>query len=231
MNKQSTLDVPVAQYAADYIAARIAPKVASPFRDSWDFLTRGVWTRDEASGQVRQFPALDYIHYWTGEREKHRIFAIEKSRRMLVSWTFCAVYLYNILTNKHQADYIASRKLETSCELLGRLEFIYENIPVEVWPDKSAIIKHAGYSGKGYRRLECPATDSAVEAVAQGKDQLRQYTASHILLDEFAFWERAEESWSALQPTILGGGHIDLVSTPELGAFMYRLLYEEREYK
>ena len=198
----------------------------SPFSDTMDFLTRAVWTVDEARGEVRQFPAeLEYIRYIVEERVKHPLFAIEKSRRMLVTWTFCAVYLYDVLTERNHADFIACRKLEASCELLGRMVAIYDHIPESVWGNKPGLVRHAGYSGKGYRRLDCPENNSFVEAVAEGKDQLRQYTASNILLDEFGFWQKAEESWGALRPTVEGGGHVDMVSTPELGAFMYRLLY------
>lgn len=202
-------------------------EIKSPFADAWDFLSRAVFTRDEARGEIRRFPAeRDYLRYLVEVRPRYRIFAVEKSRRMYISWLFCGLYLYDTLTQSNHANYIGSRKLETSCELLGRIYQVYESIPAVVWPDKPQLQTHAGYSGKGYRRLDCAATGSFLEAVAQGKDQLRQYTATNILLDEFAFWEQAEESWGALKPTIEGGGHIDMVSTPELGSYMYDLLYD-----
>jgi hypothetical protein len=198
----------------------------SPFADAWDFCCRAVFTRDEARGEVRPFPRYNYLAKLLDARAGHLLFAVEKSRRMYVSWFFVCIYLYDTLTQPNHANYIASRKLETSCELLGRMYQVYESIPTAIWAKKPSFICHAGPTGQGFRRLDCPAVGSHCEAVAEGKDQLRQYTASNILLDEFAFWEKAEESWSALRPTVEGGGHIDIVSTPELGSFMYELLYE-----
>ena len=163
------------QWAVRDIERRAEGVLPNPFMDEWDFLTRAVWTTDEAAGAVRQFPALGYIEEMVRERRRHRIFAIEKSRRMLVSWTFCALYLYNVLTRRTQGDYIASRKLETSCELVGRLVGIHERIPASLWKNRPDIVLHAGPTGKGYRRIDVPRTGSFVEAVAEGKDQLRQY--------------------------------------------------------
>ena len=57
--------------------------------DDWHFLSSCVWTKDEATGTIRQFPAAapryDYLRYLTGIRRQHPLFAIEKSRRMLVT--------------------------------------------------------------------------------------------------------------------------------------------------
>lgn len=201
---------------------------ADPFTDAWDFLSRAVWTEDQASGRVRQFPYhLEYVRELVRQRDGCPIFCVEKSRRMVCSWTFCALYLYDTLTQPNHANYIGSRALGPSSELVDRLVFIHEHIPASVWPDKPAIKTYAGPGGQGTGVVEVPSIGSFCRAVAQGKDQLRQFTASNILLDEFAFWEKAEESWGALKPTVQGGGHIDIISTPELGSFMYRLIYEE----
>lgn len=102
---------------------------------------------------------------------------------------------------------------------------VYERIPASKWPNKPELLP-TGKAGMGYTLLACPTTGSYVQAVAQGADQLRQYTASNVLLDEFAFQERQAEAWSAIKPTIDGGGHIDMISTPELGAYMYDLIYD-----
>jgi len=144
---------------------------------------------------------------------------------MFITWLMSCIYLHDILTQRNHSNFLCSQKLESSCELLERTRFIHEHLSREFWPDLPGIVTHVGPRGVGLRTVECRETGSKLEAVAQGRDQLRQYTATNILLDEFAFWDQAEESWGALKPTIEGGGHIDMVSTPELGAFMYRLLY------
>lgn len=202
----------------------------NPFKDDWDFLSRGCWTKDEATGQVLQFPSdanHEYLRYLTEIRPNYPIFAVEKSRRMMATWWMLALYLFDTLTKPNHANFVGSRKLESSAYLLGpdRILHIYNHIPADVWPDKP-MLRPVGKHYAGYTRLECPSTGSYIQAVASGADQLRQYTATNVFLDEFAFWDRAEESWTAIKPTVQGGGHVDMVSTPELGAYMYSLLYD-----
>lgn len=137
---------------------------------------------------------------------------------MMATWIVTTIYLYDILTESYHANYVASRKLEGSCDLLGRAFAVYERIPEDLWPDKPELRTYAGYRGKGYSRIECPATGSFMEAVAEGPDQLRQYTSTNVFCDEAAFWDKWGPTYASLRPTILGGGRIMLVTTPELGA-------------
>lgn len=202
------------------------------FIDEWDFLCRGVWTVDEATGKVRKFPGhLEYLREIVSLRreciDKRTPLIVEKSRRMFVTWLFLSLYLFDTLTEKNHANFVGSRKLETSAYLLGpyRMWGIYDRIPEKVWPHKPKLVQGPRFEG-GYRRLICPDTGSFVEAIASGSDQLRQYTASNVLYDEFAFWDKARESWEATVPVVQGGGHIDVLSTAELGSYMYDLIYD-----
>jgi hypothetical protein len=215
--------------------------VAGPFiGGELDFLKRGVWTKDEATGQVLQFPiAQERFKYLEEVVQRRRagiadgtspIFVVEKSRRMMMTWLFLALYLYDTLSQNNHANFIGSRKMESSAFLLGdeRMLFMYKNIPAILWKDKPEIVPRGKFGG-GYTRLECPKTGSYIQAIASGATQLLQYTASNILCDEFAFWDNARESWMAMRPTIEGGGHIDIISTPNLGSFMYDLINPHEE--
>jgi hypothetical protein len=206
------------------VAERIAPQnVGSPFANEWDFLTRAVWTKDEASGEIRQFPAWEYLKYLTERRREAyldpAVHAYEKSRRMMVTWWLSALYLYDTLTQANHANFIGTRKLETSAYILGdhRILGLYERIPDAVWPNKPTLDPQNKYD-LGFEYLHCPQTGSYIQAIASGADQLRQYTASNVFCDEIAFWQWWDRSWSAMRQTIEGGGHIDLVTTPDLGA-------------
>jgi len=199
-------------------------------RTVWEWLQTCVITKNEATGKMEPFPTgprWDYLQYLTSIRRNYRIFAVEKSRRMLVTWWLCSVYLYDTLTQANHANFIVSKKLTDSAYLLGeeRILGVYQRIPAEVWPHKPRL-EETGKEGRGFTLLTCPDTGSYIQAVASGADQLRQYTATNVLLDEYAFQEKQEECWAAVTPTILGGGHVDMVSTPELGAYMHDLLYD-----
>jgi hypothetical protein len=211
----------------------------NPFSSAWDFLARAVWTKDEASGQIRQFPAalmhegaerFAYLRYVTEERPKHRIRAYEKSRRMLVTWWLLALYLHDIMTQPNHADAVASDKLEKSAYLLGpeRMQFIYDHIPDDVWHDKPEVIFEQKRGPLGWQIARCPSTGSYCMAVASGASQMQQYTFSSVLMDEFPRWEQQEESWRNIQPTTQGGGCVDIVCTAELGSFAYDLLYDRQ---
>lgn len=210
---------------------------AGPFQGEIDFLKRGVWTKDEATGQVLQFPTgtnlerFAYLEEIVKQRQDaakmgEMIFIVEKSRRMMMTWLFLALYLYDTLARKNHANFVGSRKMETSAFLLGdeRMMFIYKQIPPTLWKDKPELVARGKFGG-GYTRLECPQTGSYLQAIASGADQLRQYTASNVFVDEFAYWDKARESMASMLPTIEGGGRIDVLSTPRLGSYMFDMIY------
>lgn len=220
-----------------------------PFSSSWEFLTTACWTRDEASGQIRQFPRWDYLRHLSDSRGRHRIRAYEKSRRMMITWWLVAEYLYDLMTQANHTNAVASDKLEKSAYLLGpdRMQWVYDLIPPvsdgtanmlqargmdvgpfreRVWPNKPEVL-FTGKQGRGWRQAACERTGSVIMAVASGESQMQQYTFSNILMDEFPRWQWQEESWRNIQPTTLGGGCVDIVCTAELGSFAYDLLYDE----
>lgn len=232
-------------------------KARSPFVDTWDFLARAVWTKDEATGTIRQFPAalthngdlrFEYLHYLTNERVKHKIAAYDKSRRMMITWWLVAVYLYDIMSEFNHLNAIASDKLEKSCYLLGddRMKFIYDHIPPcssevinaakaqrmdvgplleQVWPDKP-IVNFEQKQGMGWTVAHCRQTASSCMAVASGTSQMQQYTFTNVLMDEFPRWQWQQESWRNALPTTQGGGHVDMVCTPEPYTFADELLFD-----
>lgn len=111
--------------------------------------------------------------------------------------------------HRHRDIYFVSKKEEEANELIKRAAFIFESIPEEVWPKELRPATH-----QKQNHLYFPQIQSAIHAVAQGADQLRAHTASGIFMDEFAFWERGHETYTASKPTIEGGGRVTIVSTP-----------------
>jgi len=260
-----TVEAQVEQAGWRLVEATLAKGMArsgkSPFADTWDFLSRAVWTRDEAGGRIRKFPGLDVLHngeprfaylkHLTDHRLDNIVNAIEKSRRMLITWWAVAVYLDDIMRNPTHTNAVASDKLEKSAYLLGghRMQFIYDHIPPvsdavynslrysapnqkwleqfkePIWPNKTPVIFEAK-QGLGWKTVRCEETGSNIMAVASGEAQMQEFTFSNVLMDEFPRWQWQEESWRNIQPTIQGGGHVDIICTAELGAFAHDLLYD-----
>jgi hypothetical protein len=181
-------------------------------RDKWLWIQDCCWTVDEADdGKIKRFPDKGYLKYICEVFDRETILAIPKTRRMMLSWIMLALHLHEALFKPNSAIFVQSKKEDDSDFLIGdrRLMFMYNNLPKEYdWP--SADTKYCNIDfGNG----------SFVKGIAQGADQLRQYTASRVMVDEAAFQEKFEEAWGALKPTIQGGGKVVLISSAGPGFF------------
>jgi hypothetical protein len=204
----------------------------SRYRDNpYLYLTECVKTLDQATQRVRRFPDIDepipgcpcqpgvgcknyldhVVHRWLTEKR----YIIPKSRRVVASWTMVA--LHDWLARFFPGTTIAfvSRKQglndsEGAAELVRRVRFIEEHLPVEVPPLRLEY---------NFARIKFPEIGSEIIGVAQGADQLRQYTLTAIFADEMAFWEEAHDTYSASLPTLEGGGRFTGVSSAHPGFF------------
>jgi len=186
----------------------------SPYR----FLTDCCWTMDEADqGKVKRFPEKPHIRVIADRWLRYDVLLVPKSRRMMCTWTFLALHLWAALFHGNSAIFIQSKKAEDSQFLLGekRLLFLYRNLPAGYpW----AGIERAIKGKNGYDRLYFD-NGSYIYAVAQGADQLRQYTASYIYATELAFWDYPQSTWRAMKPTLEGGGKVAIDSSAGPGFF------------
>jgi hypothetical protein len=185
--------------------------------DAWAFLSTCVYTLDQADAvtPIKKFPAhLDYLRAYTRCWEKYPKILVPKSRRMTMSWTNVALYLWDTMFHKGRLNAFVSKKFDDSAELVQRALFIYNHIPEDVIP-KDLLPKADPKSG----HLRFPEIDSGIQAFAEGADQLRQFTFSGIFADEMAFWENAQAMYSGAVPTLEGGGRFTGVSSPGPGFF------------
>lgn len=212
----------------------------------WPFLCEAVWTFDpfakkEDGGGMRQYPGMDaefndptptcrcceggcrnYLHHLTNTWFAQKRITIPKSRRLLTSWTIIA--LHNWLARYRSGQVIAfvSQKQgenedEGAAELVKRSRFIDDHLPATVMPYETA---------RTWCRTVYPHNGSVILGIAQGQNQLRQLAITAWFGDEFAFWERAGETYAASIPALEGGGRVTLVSTPNPG-FMRQLVFDE----
>ena len=176
------------------------------------------WNSCEAKkGAVEKFPRLDYLARVDTIIQHEQVAAFPKSRRMMMTWRCLANLLYYAMFGKNLSIFVQSKKYDDSAYLLGdsRLLFLYEHLPDNhAWP---AIVRKTR-SKMGYDYIKF---DNGVEfrAVAEGADQLRQYTASIVYCTEMAFWDFAQATWNSLRPTIEGGGKIFIDSSANPGFF------------
>jgi hypothetical protein len=186
-------------------------------KSAWHFINTCVLTLDQTDKwePIKKFPTEEdkpYLPPIVSWIVNDPLVAIVKHRRMVITWTACAIALWDAMFHEGRFVALMSKKEEDSDELVRRCKFIYDNIPSDKLPIKPKIeVK--------FTQIRFPEIDSTIKGFAQGPDQLRQYTCSRVICDEIAFWPMARASFTSLKPTIEGGGKVALISTRYPGFF------------
>jgi hypothetical protein len=157
---------------------------------------------------------LAYLEHLT--RTWHKadppILIIPKARRMLLSWTACAWHAWLALYRPHSKVFLISDRESKSAELLDRCQGMLERLP----PDRCA-------RPRLHRTIAPPVltldNEATIYGMAEGSEVMRQYTATAALCDELAHWAWPRASYSALKPTVDGGGRLTIVSSAAPGYF------------
>lgn len=188
----------------------------------WEFLRDCVFTLDQVSQNdtIKPFPAyLEYVEFLAKLWIRERLLAIPKSRRMICSWTFISLYTHDTIFNPGRFNAFVSKKEDDSADLISRAEFIYKKIPAWRIPRALLPALKNGKMSKQPPVMEFEEIHSKLQGFPQGPDQMRQYTLSGMLFDEWAFWEEAQASYSAARPTLEGGGRLTGISSRSPGFF------------
>lgn len=191
--------------------------------DPWEFLkcVRTIDPSDKVR-PIKPFPVhIDYLKIYTRLWEKHRFIAVPKSRRMKMSWINICLYTWDTAFHIGRHNAFVSDKEEKSDELVKRATFVLDNLDRDQLP-RDLVPKYEST----FNKLKFPETNSLIEGFPSGADQMRQYTLSGILADELAFWDNAEEMYSATMPCLEGGGRFTGISSVAPG-FFKRLVFDE----
>ncbi len=187
-------------------------------RDPWWWLTGWAKTLDEHNTKepVRMFPVKEYLQYLTGLFLNESLLAIVKSRQMMVSWLFCGLFLWDAIFHRGRRLIIQTKKADDADSLIKRCYFIWTNMPdflkrYEANPNNKG--KHT------YCRFGLPRLNSEIMGLPAGSDQIRMYTASRVLEDEFQLQDEGREILQAVRPTLTGGGSLILIGTAHPGFF------------
>jgi hypothetical protein len=184
--------------------------------DAWAFISECIYTLDEVNKDepIHRFPDKEYLKLYAKLWQRYPLMAVPKTRRMTMSWMTISLYVWDTIFHKGRFTAFVSKKEDDANYLITRAKFIIDNIDRSLLPEE-LIPK---YNHK-FNCLEFPDIMSKIQGFPQGADQLRQFTFSGIFGDESAFWEQAQQFYSASFPTIEGGGRMTLVSSPAPGFF------------
>jgi hypothetical protein len=114
-----------------------------------------------------------------------------------------AYLLWYILFHSEKTVAILANKGATAREMLARMTLMLENIPFFLQPGCKAVNKGS---------LEF-SNNSKVIAAATSASSIRGFSANIIMLDEFAFVERAAEFYASTYPVISSGKNTQVIIT------------------
>lgn len=180
-----------------------------------------VYTQDEhdENAPIKKLPDKTYLYDLAHLFQTENKILVEKSRQMMVTWLACAYALWEALKDGRRI-FIQSKKEKDANALLDRVKLIYDHLPEyfrAAFPTDPP----------AYCKMSWGKRNTIIEAIPQGADVLRQYTASLIISDEMAFQEKAEDAYSSARPTLIGGGKFIGISSPNFKEFFYLLSRDE----
>jgi len=190
------------------------------------FLKQLVYTLDEHD-QEHPIKPLPMHKPHLQELAQHflieKLLVVEKSRQMMVTWLMIACLLWDVMFHEGRRVFIQSKKESDAAELLNRMWHIYDSFP----EPHGQMIRSRYPANKTYTQIAFNRNKSFVHAVPEGAHHLRQFTASRIFIDEAAFQPKLEEAIIASKPTVVGGGQLILVSTPNFKETFYLIKSDE----
>ena len=197
-------------------------------QDPVKFVMEACYTKDPTNlrDSVARIPYEEYITEvmipaYLSDRP---VVAIPKSRRILLTWVACMLNLRLAMWTESATIFVVSKDQTDSDQLVHRCKFVYDRLPTKL--PKPRMIERMGKKGF-VTRLEFVETGSSITGLDSDPDTLRQEGATLLHCEEFAFWKKAEEAYTAMLPTIQGGGRVRILSSAKALTFFSKLVYDK----
>ncbi len=166
---------------------------------------------DDAQDQSGEIGVMPF-HLWPAQQDllksiiDERMLLILKARQLGISWLCCSYALWLCLFKPGRLVLIFSKSQDEANEMLRRVSVMYQRLPEALRAALPKLAKeNTGEIGW--------ADGSRVKSMPATKTSGRSFTASLVILDEFAFVQWPAELYTALKPTIDGGGQLIVLST------------------
>lgn len=125
--------------------------------------------------RVKLYPIhKDYLQNLILLAEHEKRLAVYKARRMMVTWTMCGIASREVLFRPGAHIAFISKKEEDAGKLVGKVKFIYENLPA-YWRLGLPIPQYYRAKKAIYIKMIChhpDGPDSVLEAFPEGGEQL-----------------------------------------------------------
>lgn len=134
-----------------------------------------------------------------------KLVIILKARQLGISWLCCAYVLWHCLFKPGRVWLFLSKGEVEAHELARRVKVMYQRLPL--WLQERVPLTQTATEALGW------GNGSRVQSLAATKNAGRSFTASGVLMDEFAFMQWGEDVYTAVKPTVDNGGQLFVVST------------------
>jgi len=209
-------------------------------RDPYYWMVNFAYTLNEHDGLeestkdndgIENFPDMPYIEeivrVWLNEPK----LLVPKSRQMMCSWVFVALYLWWAMFYPGKRIAFQSKKKEDADSMIKRAKFIYDHQPkflkrnpINPTMRGRDIFARINFPGKN---TFVPDHNSYLEAIGQGPDQTRGKTYSGFFCDEMAFQDEAQTTYISLMPTLDRGAKFTGISSAAAETFFKKLVFDE----
>jgi len=158
----------------------------------------------------------------------HRHNLITKPRQAGISTTVAAFVASKAATadpNKPEKIMIIANKAVLAQEFMSKIKNFLRQVPTWVWGEYYDHNKETDghVVGKGSVKKITLLNGTEIYAVATSTDALRGYTPTYLVVDEAAFIDNGRELYNAAMSSLITGGRMILISTPNgLDELYYR---------
>lgn len=154
---------------------------------------------------------------------ENRFVLLKLPRQTGKSTTTAACVLHYLIFEEQKTVFILANKAATAREILGRIQLMYENLPLWLQQGVKTWNKGSFELGNGNRIVAASTSSSAI----------RGQSCSWLVLDEFAFVppNQATEFFESVYPTISSGkeSKVSVFSTPKGMNHFYKMWVEAKE--
>lgn len=193
-------------------------------KDPVFFIQNFIKIKDSQTGDILPFKLWDFQKdYIKSFKSKHnpdgyRFHLVLKSRQLGMSTTTLALILHKAIFQKNAKIVIACKKQNDASKMLtDEIFFMIDQLPAFLRPSEKE---------RNKTRIHFASSNSWIQAVSASPGALRQYQATHVVFDEFAFYNeiRADldtEMFRAALPSFQKDGFCTIISTPNGLGNMY----------
>lgn len=166
------------------------------------------------------------FHLWEAQQELLAAIIVEplllilKARQLGITWLVCAYALWLCLHRTQRLVLTFSIGQNEANEMMRRIHVMYWRLPADIRAALPAVVKDN-------TEEMAWANGSRIESLPSRKSAGSGYTASLIILDEFAKNENAAAIYTAVKPTIDGGGQMIILSTASGAGNLFHEMVEK----